>query len=155
MRSVGQTDHSCAQGHNQIPSCFAPGASLNIAIQEWVCRQIDTAAAMQVLILHTNPRWKKVACREMINSFLKILNTYSQKVLKINLEIHKNQNKTKFIHNFYFVAAHFSDEPLFDAVHWWGATSFFLLALAFLSLLRVLRVSSLFRVIACSGNRKQ
>jgi hypothetical protein len=52
------------------------------------------------------------------------------------------------------VAAHFSDEPLFDAVHWWGATSFFLLAPAFLSLQRVLRVSSLFRVIACSGNRK-
>ena len=72
--------------------------------------------------------------------------------IKIKLILYKNKN---YIYNFYFVAAHFSDEPLFDAVHWWGATSFFLLARAFLSLLRVLRVSSLFRVIACSGNRKQ
>ena len=60
-------------------------------------------------------KMKKVACREMINTFLKILNTYSQKVLKINLMcllkftkikikliLYKNKNYI-YIYNFYFI----------------------------------------------------
>ena len=62
---------------------------------------IDTAAAMQVLILHTNPRWKKVACREMINTFYKdfeyIFAKSFENKFDVFAKIHKNQNKTNFI----------------------------------------------------------